>query len=169
MFDRHLLVLNPKVPALAPLLDCAQVTLPEILSFPYVALSESMPMGRAMAERARALGLAYEPIVEMPSFALLLDIVLQGAGAAVVPRSAFDRFPRKPELETVPIGEPWAFRPLAFALPKTSNGSEGSDSGGSVGSTGHGSSPLARAFVALALEMLRDGHGRGLGAADAPN
>ncbi len=109
--DRHVLVAQPD----HPLAREESVRLRDIIDFPYVGLPETAPMGRAMRERTRALGLRYEPAVEVPSFSLMLRLVLDGAGIAVVPRSALRPFGGHEALSVVRIEEPWALRPLVFA------------------------------------------------------
>lgn len=113
--DRHILVTPPG----HPLAASDRADLPTILAYPYIGLVETTPMGHAMRERARALGLTYAPVVEMPSFSLLLEMVLSGAGVAIVPHSALARFPGASGLSVVLIDEPWALRPLVFAHAKS--------------------------------------------------
>ena len=82
--DRHVVVL----PRTHPLAEKALLRFSETLAYPYVSAPRSAPIGAAMAERAEALGIDYAPVAEMPSFALMLELVLQGAGLAIMPKAA---------------------------------------------------------------------------------
>lgn len=113
--DRHVLV----TPVGHPLADKESVDLQSMIAFPYVGLVETTPMGQAMRERTKALGLTYAPVVELPSFALMLDMVREGAGVGIVPRSALARLSDNETLCAVPISESWALRPLVFAHAKS--------------------------------------------------
>lgn len=137
LLDRHVLAAPPD----HPLAERDRVSFEDILTSPLVGIASSTVMGRAMAERARHTGLTYAPVVEMPSFALTLEMVLAGAGAAVVPRSAVERFGRAESFRVVPIDEPWAFRPLAFSLGRPDVPGE--------------ADRLARAFVDFALRAFK--------------
>ena len=110
--DRHVVVL----PRTHPLAEKALLRFSETLAYPYVSAPRSAPIGAAMAERAQALGIDYAPVAEMPSFALMLELVLQGAGLAIMPKAALrSRADALERLSVVDLVDEWADRPLAFA------------------------------------------------------
>lgn len=110
--DRHVVVL----PKTHPLASRPSVKFSETLAYPYVSAPRSTPIGAAMAERAEALGIDYAPVAEMPSFALTLELVLQGAGLAIMPKAALrSRADALERLSVVDLVDEWADRPLAFA------------------------------------------------------
>lgn len=113
--DRHVVI----VPTSHPLADRAAVRFAETLAFPYASCLKNAPITRAMIERAAQLGSVFEPIAEVPGFRLLIDFVAQGAGLAVVPKSAVLSVPeRAKDLVVINLLDEWAERPLAFAYPK---------------------------------------------------
>lgn len=67
------------------------------------------------AGTALAAGFRFEPIIEAPSFSLLVELVARGPLAAVVPASAV---PPNAPVEVRELEDSWAARPLAFVLPK---------------------------------------------------
>ena len=114
--DRHVVVL----PRTHPLAEKALLRFSETLAYPYVSAPRSAPIGAAMAERAEALGIDYAPVAEMPSFALMLELVLQGAGLAIMPKAALrSRADALERLSVVDLVDEWADRPLAFAHLKS--------------------------------------------------
>ena len=87
----------------------------ELLNLRFAALTDASPMTAAMKERALAAGFRFEPIIEAPSFSLLVELVARGPLAAVVPASAV---PPNAPVEVRELEDSWAARPLAFVLPK---------------------------------------------------
>ena len=81
----------------------------------FAELTDASPMTAAMKERALAAGFRFEPIIEAPSFSLLVELVARGPLAAVVPASAV---PPNAPVEVRELEDSWAARPLAFVLPK---------------------------------------------------
>lgn len=108
--DRHVVI----VPEAHPLASRTEISYAETLEYPYVATLDGQPFTRAMASRAEALGHVYSPIVQLPSFALLIRIVAAGAGLAVVPASSLKD---SVGVRAIRLVDPWAERRLAFAVP----------------------------------------------------
>lgn len=108
--DRHVVI----VPEAHPLAARTEVSYAETLEYPYVSNLDGLPFTRAMASRAEAIGHVYAPIVQLPTFALLIRVVAAGAGLAVVPASSL----REAQgVRAIPLVDAWAERRLAFAVP----------------------------------------------------
>ncbi len=68
------------------------------------------------------LGRSFQPIAEASTFALMIQLVADGAGVAVLPHSAlFGKGVLEKDLKALPLNDDWACRPLAVAFPKPRN------------------------------------------------
>ena len=112
--DRHVVIL-PRDSCAAQQFKNRPLQFAELLNLRFAALTEASPMTAAMKERALAAGFRFEPIIEAPSFSLLVELVARGPLAAVVPASAV---PPNAPVEVRELEDSWAARPLAFVLPK---------------------------------------------------
>ena len=112
--DRHVVIL-PRDSCAAQQFKNRPLQFAELLNLRFAALTDSSPMTAAMKERALAAGFRFEPIIEAPSFSLLVELVARGPLAAVVPASAV---PPNAPVEVRELEDSWAARPLAFVLPK---------------------------------------------------
>ena len=116
--DRHVLVLARNSPE-AQSLGKGPLCFAETLHLRFASLSETSPMTTAMRERAAAAGFRFEPVIEAPSFQMLIDLVAEGALAAVVPASALEHLSSESReaLRAIDLQDAWAKRPLSFLLP----------------------------------------------------
>ena len=112
--DRHVVIL-PRDSSAAQQFKNRPILFAELLNLRFAALTDASPMTAAMKERALAAGFRFEPIIEAPSFSLLVELVARGPLAAVVPASAV---PPNAPVEVRELEDSWAARPLAFVLPK---------------------------------------------------
>lgn len=112
--DRHVVIL-PRDSSAAQQFKNRPILFAELLNLRFAALTDASPMTAAMKERALAAGFRFEPIIEAPSFSLLVELVARGPLAAVVPASAV---PPNAPVEVRELEDCWAARPLAFVLPK---------------------------------------------------
>ncbi len=108
--DRHVLITPPE----HELADRRRVAFSETLRFRSAALLESQPISKAMEERARAAGMRFEPVIRVPFFGNLVDLVREGGLVAVLPFSALREFSG---LHVVELEDAWAVRQLSFVLP----------------------------------------------------
>lgn len=111
--DRHVVITRKDHPFFGNFGKQA-VSFAQTLRFPYAALSETAPMTAAMRERALAAGCGYEPVVEVPSFTLLVEVVRSGGLVAVAPYSAAAA---AEDLAVTELTDDWALRPMAFLAP----------------------------------------------------
>lgn len=114
LVHRHVVIL-PRDSSAAQQFKNRPILFAELLNLRFAALTDASPMTAAMKERALAAGFRFEPIIEAPSFSLLVELVARGPLAAVVPASAV---PPNAPVEVRELEDSWAARPLAFVLPK---------------------------------------------------
>lgn len=112
--DRHVLI-SRKDHELLRGLQKKTISFAETLRYPYASLLESAPMTAAMRERALAIGCRYEPVVEVPSFTILVEVVRSGGLLAVAPYSAAADGMK--DLAVTELSDAWAARPMAFLAP----------------------------------------------------
>lgn len=111
--DRHVLVTS----LTHPLAQQKSVAYADTLLYPQITQSQHSPMAAAMKERASRSGATLLPILQLPSFDLILRVVAEDIGVAVVPASAL-RGPHGHEVAVVQLTDAWADRHLGFYLPK---------------------------------------------------
>ncbi len=108
--DHHVLI----TPKAHPLAAAGTVSYAETLKYPQITPSHQSPMAAAMKERAAALGVTLLPMLQLPSFELIIRVVSEGTGIAVVPESALAGHQ---EVAVVKLSDLWAIRPMGFYLP----------------------------------------------------
>lgn len=112
--DRHVLI-SRKDHELLRGLRKKTISFAETLRYPYASLLESAPMTAAMRERALLIGCRYEPVVEVPSFTILVEVVRSGGLLAIAPYSAVAE--GMTDLALTGLSDAWAARPMAFLAP----------------------------------------------------
>ena len=81
--DRHVVIL-PRDSSAAQQFKNRPILFAELLNLRFAALTDASPMTAAMKERALAAGFRFEPIIEAPSFSLLVELVARGPLAPAV-------------------------------------------------------------------------------------
>ena len=84
----------------------------DIMSEPFVGLSEGSALQKYIAEQAEILGGKLDVRVYMNTFAGVGEMVAHGVGVAVVPWSAAKRYRRKYPYQSLSLMEDWAHRQL---------------------------------------------------------
>ncbi len=110
--DHHVLI-TPPDHALA---GRDTIAYADSLHYPQITPSHQSPMAAAMKERASASGTPLLPMIQLPSFELIIKVVSEGSGVAVVPESALSDQMRAC-VAVVRLSDAWAVRPLGFFLP----------------------------------------------------
>ena len=111
--DRHVLI----TPVGHPLTQKKSIAFAQTLDFPQISLPRSSAMGLAMKERCQRFNVAFEPIVEVPTFITAVELVGHGAGIAIVPKSALTG---QEKVHVIALEDHWAHRPLGVAYSKES-------------------------------------------------
>ena len=89
-----------------------KVSFEDILTEPFVGLSEGSALQKYIAEQAEILGGKLDVRVYMNTFAGVGEMVAHGVGVAVVPWSAAKRYRRKYPYQSLSLTEDWAHRQL---------------------------------------------------------
>ena len=84
----------------------------DIMSEPFVGLSEGSALQKYIAEQAEMLGGKLDVRVHMNTFAGVGEMVAHGVGVAVVPWSAAKSYRRKYPYQSLSLMEDWAHRQL---------------------------------------------------------
>lgn len=108
--DHHVLITSPH----HPLAHLREIAYADTLQYPQIIPSHQSPMSVAMKERASASGVQLLPMLQLPSFDLIIKVVSEGTGIAVVPESALNH---TTSVAVVKLTDSWAVRPLGFFLP----------------------------------------------------
>ena len=108
--DHHILI----TPLDHPLAGKVEVSYADTLAYPQIIPSHQSPMSVAMKDRASASGMQLLPMLQLPRFDLIIQVVSEGVGVAVVPESALSA---ESEVACVKLTDAWATRPLGFFLP----------------------------------------------------
>lgn len=105
--DRHVLI----TPVRHPLTQQERVRFIDTLDYPHIALPRTTAIGSAMYDRCQRVNLAFEPIVQVPTFASAIELVACGAGVSVVPKSALTS---NDQVAIVNLDDMWAYRPMGL-------------------------------------------------------
>ena len=89
-----------------------RVALAEVIDCSFVGLPEDSPLQEHVALHARRLGRRLSMRVRVRSFEAVCRMVEQGVGVGIVPRAAAERSPSLPRIRAVAIAEAWAARHL---------------------------------------------------------
>lgn len=103
-----------------PLAQKPQIDFRESLRYDFVGLENTSAMQRFVFDRAEELGHTIEPRIQVDNQPILLTLVHEGSGIAVVSSEAFAK-QMDPELTAVGIREDWARRELRIALKSSFN------------------------------------------------
>lgn len=109
--DKHVLI----TPLDHPLAHSEPIAYVQALIYPQITTSHLSPMSSAMKERATQSGAALLPMLQLPSFDLIIKVVSEGTGVAVVPESSLQHHPN--QVAVVELTDSWAERRLGFFLP----------------------------------------------------
>ncbi|WP_409319080.1 LysR substrate-binding domain-containing protein [Pseudomonas sp. KCJK9016] len=107
--DDPLVLLVPPGHALA---ECFSLTFAETLAHDYVALGADSALAIHLEEQALHIGQRMAIRIRADGFDGLMRMVARGAGLAIAPKVAVERWPRANSFACVPLDDPWARRTL---------------------------------------------------------
>jgi DNA-binding transcriptional LysR family regulator len=108
----HLVIVTPKD---HPLAARKSVAFADCLSYEFVSLTEESAMQRFIFDKAEQIGKPITPKVQVNNQQILISLVQNGAGIAVVSRKAY-KISRGKDLHVVDIEDAWAERNLRIAV-----------------------------------------------------
>jgi DNA-binding transcriptional LysR family regulator len=106
------------VPAGHALASRKQVRFQEVLAHEFVGPHLESSMHTLLTSEAEKLGLAIKLRIRISSFDCMCQMVSNGLGLAVLPRTVINQYLRSHKLKAVTLQEPWAQRSLLLVFRK---------------------------------------------------
>ncbi|MCY1533803.1 HTH-type transcriptional regulator CysL [compost metagenome] len=109
----HLVLIVPAEHALS---GRKKVTFSDLLSLPFVGLSQGSALQDHIDDHARAAGRPLNMRIRMKTFGGLCEMVAHGVGVGIVPQAIAKRFKRRYSLQTCALADDWAQRQLCLCF-----------------------------------------------------